>query len=271
MADSWRRFTLFLLLAMLIHSMLIWGFGFRFFEQINQYFPTLDITLTPLHDEQQVEDADFLSQFNSVGGGEQRSENKLAQQMAAAGGTQPKEQEKGIAQRESEQGSQRRVEAESAVGKTQQQTPSLSQLLNSSQQVIQLGMEEQKLGSSDQLRHRYVSANTKQYLYASYIEGWQYKVERVGNINFPLQAKKQNISGELVLDVGINQDGSIHSIKVRRSSGHQFLDEAAVKIVKMAAPFAPLPTDIKNEVDVLHIVRSWQFLSGNRQLKTTSR
>lgn len=263
MSLSARRFLFFLFAASLIHLLLIWGMGFNFVGRLNQYFPTLDITLTPPSDDE-VEQANFLSQFSSLGSGEQVKKSESQQQLRAAGGSTQQAEKQANVGPSTEKKAEQQKEAERSL-------PGLSRLLSSSQDVIQLGMDKQQLGSRDRLRHQYVSARSKKYLYASYIEGWQYKVERTGNINFPQEAKKRHISGELVLDVGINQDGSIHSIKVRRSSGHDILDKAAMRIVKMSAPFAPLPTDIKKETDVLHIVRTWQFQSSDRQLKTRGR
>jgi TonB family protein len=85
------------------------------------------------------------------------------------------------------------------------------------------------------------------------------QVERVGNLNYPEQAKRQNLTGSLVLDVAINPDGSISAVQVLRPSRHKLLDDAAVRIVELAGPYAPLPPDIRAEVDILHITRTWKF------------
>jgi protein TonB len=108
-------------------------------------------------------------------------------------------------------------------------------------------------------RHKYLNARTQEYKYAAYMDAWRAKVESVGNLNYPAQAKRQNISGSLVMDVAINPDGTVHAIKVMRPSGHTVLDDAAVRIVELAAPFAPLPPDLRAETDVLHITRTWKF------------
>ena len=88
---------------------------------------------------------------------------------------------------------------------------------------------------------------------------WVKKVERVGNLNYPSIAYK--VSGSLVLVVGINQHGGITEVAVKRSSGHAELDEAAVNIVKMAEPFAPMSSRLAQETDVIYITRTWQFSS----------
>ena len=105
----------------------------------------------------------------------------------------------------------------------------------------------------------YVTASTKKSTAADYMLDWVKKVERVGNLNYPAIAYK--LSGSLVLVVGINQHGGITEVAVKRSSGNTELDNAAVHIVKMAAPFAPMSSRLARETDVIYITRTWQFSS----------
>ena len=91
------------------------------------------------------------------------------------------------------------------------------------------------------------------------MKDWESKVERMGNLNYPEVALKKDFSGTLTMDVGVNADGGIYSIRIVKSSGNLDLDEAAKKIVRMSAPFAPLPLDLRKEVDVLVITRVWKF------------
>lgn len=144
--------------------------------------------------------------------------------------------------------------------------PSAAQLIASSMEMASLNAElEQRLEAmAKRPRRKYISARTKEYKYAAYLEAWRSKVERVGNLNYPDSARRANLSGSLLLDVALNPDGSVSEITVRRSSGHQLLDEAAINIVRLAAPYAPFPPDIRKEVDVLHITRTWQFLNSDR-------
>ena len=93
---------------------------------------------------------------------------------------------------------------------------------------------------------------------------WQAKIEMIGNLNYPEEARRRNISGNLLLDVAIDHAGNVDSISVRRSSGHKLLDDAAIRIVRLAAPFGPLPPEMRKETDILHIIRTWQFLDNNR-------
>lgn len=97
----------------------------------------------------------------------------------------------------------------------------------------------------------------------AYEQAWQEKVERIGNLNYPEQARKDRLSGALTLAVGLRPDGSLYSIRVLRSSGHAVLDEAAKNIVNLSAPFAPFPEALKQEAGVLVITRTWRFLDSH--------
>jgi protein TonB len=108
-------------------------------------------------------------------------------------------------------------------------------------------------------RRKFIGARTQEYRFAQYIEDWRVKVERIGNLNYPAQARQQKAFGSLKLSVSINADGSIENIEVSHSSGQRILDAAAVHIVKLAAPYSPLPPDITKDTDILTITRTWTF------------
>jgi len=113
-------------------------------------------------------------------------------------------------------------------------------------------------------RRKFIGARTQEYRFAQYIEDWRVKVERIGNLNYPEQARKQKIFGKLQLSVSINKDGSVESVEVSRSSGQRLLDAAAVRIVKLAAPYSPLPPNITQDTDILTITRTWSFTASDR-------
>jgi protein TonB len=145
-------------------------------------------------------------------------------------------------------------------------TPSATALMTNSLKIASLSAQiRQKLqAKAERPRRKFISASTKEYKYASYMEAWRSKVERVGNLNYPEAARKNKLSGNLILDVALNKDGSINQITVRRSSGHQVLDDASIRIVELAAPYSPFPDHIREETDILHITRTWQFLNSNK-------
>lgn len=113
-------------------------------------------------------------------------------------------------------------------------------------------------------RRKFIGARTQEYRFAQYIEDWRIKVERIGNLNYPEQARRQKLFGKLQLSVSILKDGSVENIEVSKSSGHRILDAAAMRIVKLAAPYAPLPPDIRKDTDILTITRTWMFTSSDR-------
>jgi len=125
-------------------------------------------------------------------------------------------------------------------------------------------IEEDTSAYASRVRHKAISASTREYKYASYLESWRRKVEQIGNLNYPDEAKQRKLYGNLILHVALRSDGSIQSLRVLRSSGFDVLDQAAIRIVKLAAPFSPFPPDIRSETDILDITRTWQFLSTNR-------
>ena len=116
-------------------------------------------------------------------------------------------------------------------------------------------------------RRKFISANTREFEYATYMEAWVAKVERVGNLNYPDQARRNGLDGSLVLTVALRRDGSVESIDLIQSSGHVLLDDAARRIVELAAPYAPIPQTEDEPIDILHITRTWRFLTGNMSMR----
>nr|VFK48495.1 MAG: protein TonB [Candidatus Kentron sp. TC] len=143
---------------------------------------------------------------------------------------------------------------------------SAAALISRSLAVASLNAEiQQRLRAyAERPRRKWITARTREYKYASYMEAWRAKVEKVGNLNYPGEAMRRKLSGNLLLGVAINADGTINEITLHRSSDHKILDDAAIRIVKLASPFAPLPKNIRKDVDILHIERTWQFLAANR-------
>jgi periplasmic protein TonB len=108
-------------------------------------------------------------------------------------------------------------------------------------------------------KRKFIGARTKEYRFALYVESWRQKVERIGNMNYPEAAKAQKLYGQLRMTVSINADGSLESVIIDQKSNHPVLDEAAKRIVELAAPYAVFPEDIKHDTDILSITRTWTF------------
>jgi periplasmic protein TonB len=113
-------------------------------------------------------------------------------------------------------------------------------------------------------RRKFIGARTQEYRFAQYVEDWRAKVERIGNLNYPEIARREKIYGKLALTVSIRADGSVESIEVNRPSGQRILDASAVRIVKLSAPFAPFPPDIRKDTDIISITRTWIFTSTDK-------
>ena len=98
--------------------------------------------------------------------------------------------------------------------------------------------------------------------FAYYLNSWRRKVERIGQLNYPQQARTEGIGGSLRLLVVIAPDGALNDVRVLQTSGHKLLDDAALRIVRLAAPYAPFPPAMKATTDILEIERTWRFLDS---------
>lgn len=112
-------------------------------------------------------------------------------------------------------------------------------------------------------RKRFIGANAREYRFAQYEDDWRAKIERVGTLNYPAEARGK-LYGVLRLTVTIRPDGSVESVELDRSSGLKVLDAAAFRIVQMAAPFAAFPANIRKDTDLLAITRTWFFAQGDK-------
>lgn len=141
-----------------------------------------------------------------------------------------------------------------------------SQLISQSLAMASLRatIDQQMKAYAQRPRRKWITARTREHKFAAYMEAWRAKVERIGNLNYPDEARRRRVSGHLLLDVALNQDGTINDIVLRRSSGKRVLDDAAVRIVRLAAPYGKFPPSIAQEVDILHIQRTWLFSASNR-------
>lgn len=220
--------------------------------------------------------ADALAQANLDGGGNTAEDRQAKTPLPAIRDDQqftPEQIARRVAQLEEE--SKRmltRLKSDHKVAqpelKKQQSNDASSgeELVQKSLEVARLEAQINKNWDAYQKmpRRKFIGARTQEYRFAQYIEDWRIKVERIGNLNYPEQARQQRIFGGLRLSVSINADGSLGPIEVSKSSGNRILDAAAMRIVKLAAPYAPLPPDIRKDTDILVITRTWTFTSSDK-------
>ena len=146
----------------------------------------------------------------------------------------------------------------------QPEAPSTGELTRRTLEAMRLEAQVAKELDAYQKRpkRRFVGARAEEYRFARYVEDWRLKVERIGNLNYPEAARQMKLYGSLLLSVAIRADGSLDNVEVHRSSGRRVLDAAAIRIVEMGAPYAPLPAEIRRDTDVLVITRTWSFTKG---------
>jgi len=111
-------------------------------------------------------------------------------------------------------------------------------------------------------REAFVSVNARESRYAPYLDAWRLKVEHIGNLNFPAEIRDRRLSGSLALEVALNSDGSIRELTLTKPSNQPLLDDSAVRIVKLAGPFAPFPENLRRDTGVLRFVYVWRFNGG---------
>ena len=128
---------------------------------------------------------------------------------------------------------------------------------------LQAQIERQTEQYQKRPRKKFIGGRASEYRFAQYEEDWRVKIERVGTLNYPAQARGRHY-GNLRLTVTIRPDGTVESIELDRSSGLKVLDAAAFKIVRMATPFAAFPPEIRRDTDLLVITRTWFFGQGDK-------
>jgi protein TonB len=118
-------------------------------------------------------------------------------------------------------------------------------------------------------RKHHFMPSTSEYRYARYVEDWRARVEKVGNENYPDEARGK-VYGSLRVTVAVRKDGSVADAAIDKSSGSPVLDRAARRIVNMAAPFPPFPPEIARDTDVLEITRTWVFTNDLLSTRSTA-
>ncbi|GAA4330013.1 TonB family protein [Pigmentiphaga soli] len=117
-------------------------------------------------------------------------------------------------------------------------------------------------------RKHFFAPSTSEYRYAAYVEQWRRRIEAVGNRHYPAAARGK-LYGSLRMTVYIRADGTVDGIDLGQPSRHRVLNDAARRIVSLAAPFPPFPPEIRRDTDILAITRTWHFTHG--KLTATAR
>ena len=274
-----------LFVAAALHLLLLLGLKFDFWDPDIQEPPprSMEVVLVHAKSEKPPAKADYLAQTSQQGGGNTSEKVRPAAPLPnprpqpVATGEAPRPETRQQQPSTPQPTPQQPLAVETPVPQQltviprpaepqQRQLPTATQLLNRSREIARLSAEIQERSQlyAQRPRQKYITANTQEYIYASYEDSWRIKIERIGNLNYPDQAKQSSASGTLLLDVVINPDGSLNAINILRSSGNHILDEGAIHIVNLAAPFAPFSPEMRAQTDLLHITRAWQFKHGNR-------
>lgn len=133
-----------------------------------------------------------------------------------------------------------------------------------SQQISEVSttLNQERLAALHDQNIVYLSDITSdRHIADAYERAWQDKVERIGNLNYPEEARREKLSGALLMAVAVRQDGTLYSIQIQQSSGHPTLDAAAQSIVTLAAPYAPFPPAMAKVAKIIVITRTWRFYS----------
>jgi len=274
------RLGMTIFFALLFHGVVILGVTFISEPSAKQKIPpSLDVILVNTSNSETPEEADYLAQTTQNGGG--NSEEKLRRTDLFSAPTLSKQPGMAQFQAAQQQTPVKKQEAKKAFVtqknadfkvKSQKKHSSkelLEQLLKPKQKNQRTARMAQELSLTLQEfekkpKEKFLNSRTREYVAASYMRSWIDEIERLGNADYPDAAIRNKLSGTLILDVVINSDGTLKAIDLRRSSGHQILDDAAKRIVKMSSPFKPFPAKLLKQADVIHITRSWEFQSNYR-------
>ena len=269
------RITFTFFLACCFHALLILGVGFVSDTFMQPKKPvSLDVVLAQNFNKEKPKDPDFLAQANQIGGGESKvpkpprtsSQAEMpaptpqeVAQTADGGKKAQSAANRAITTTKAKASSNTRDPSEEEV--PQDQPINTASMIERSLQMAALTAElaAQREMEAKQPRKRIVAPSTASAADAIYLDAWRRQVERIGNMNYPEEAKRRALFGSLMMRVDINPNGTIREVKITESSGYSLLDQAALRIVRLAAPFPPLPPEIRKTTDVLSIVRTWRF------------
>jgi len=271
-------------LSLLLHIFVIFGLSFTVpdLRNLQNSAPPLDVVLVNAKSKTKPQKADALAQHNLDGGGntdaKQRAKSPLPAITTDTQTTELQLAQKRVAklEREAQQLLARaaaNTQVASAPAKPESQPApdkappvDTTDLMQRSLAIARLEAQISKDWNSYQERPRrkFIGARAQEYRFARYVEDWRQKIERIGELNYPQAARDQRIYGRLTATVSIKANGSLEKVQIDKSSGHKLLDDAAVRIVTLGAPYAPFPANISRDTDILHITRTWSFTRADQ-------
>jgi periplasmic protein TonB len=272
------RLGLTIFLAAAVHAILILGVSFSPLDLARLKPPAaLEIILVQKHSAETPDAADYLAQVAQTGGGESDQRERpgspfTSTELSPNAGIAPQpmisgapkisalEQQPVLTQLHSDY-KMEQVERHDPNQALRQQTEPVDYDLEIARLTAELKQSQETYAKRP--KKLVLTANTHEYLPAQYMYHWVEKVERIGNLNYPLQALRKKDAGTLMLEVEIRWDGSVVEVNVVESSGNNALDDAAMHIVELSSPFAPFPAELRKLADHLEIVRTWRFTNGN--------
>lgn len=268
-----------LLIAALLHVAIILGIGFTV-EELPAQSRGLEVTLASFANEQAPDKADYIAQANQQGSGtlEHKAAPTTDQQtllqdedvneVSIESAPQPLEPE--IAPDPVLTTSHASLQQVADHPEQQDSSAKSAQIIDQEQLAAdiasleaQFAQERKLYAGRPRISHQH-TASTRRDVTAWYRDDWRKKVERIGNLNYPEEARRNKIHGSLRLAVVIRSNGQIDSIEITESSGHSILDQAALDIVRQSAPFAPFSGELAAQYDQIEIIRTWRFERGDR-------
>ena len=278
---SRERFRFMIFLSACAHALLVLGVGFTYLTDANNE-ATIEVTLAQYRSQIQPDDADFIAQENQTGSGSQDeatvpsspflsdlndadiNEVRPAPEAQVLNETPEQPKLTALTSINAEQ-----VIAQQRNAPEQEEKQALSEQSSSEEISLaiaslqaQLDLQQQAFARQPR-KYTLSSASARKSHEASYLDSWRRRVEAVGNINYPVQARQQQVYGNVRMLIALNASGQISETRIIQSSGESLLDQAAVDIVNLAAPFEPFPEELKAEADILEIVRTFRFHEGN--------
>jgi periplasmic protein TonB len=270
-----------LIASIAIHSVILVGVGFTLIRAMGNDEPhnVMDVVLVNSKSASKPTKADALAQANLDGGGNTDEKQRAKSPFPAVDPRDPSPELRAAEARRKQLEQEAKELMVALKSKASVATPADSpqdnpakgnaearDLVDKSLEIARLEAQIAREHQAYQQRpkKKFVGARTSEYRFAQYIDNFRQKIERIGTLNYPDEARARKVYGSLQLTVGIKADGEVDSIEVNRGSGYKFLDQAAIRIVRLSAPFEPFSTDIRRDTDILYITRTWTFTKSDQ-------